>query len=343
MAGTDGEDENGDGGLKGLLQNGIVIVIRYERQQESKVPWHMRFTPSWQFTLEDEDRSDHQRRRQQQALRLMTVRTDGPGSDVYMGKRLELTTEKLRAYPVETSWYTGTNVWREPDDGRNVFKVDALVAGLRTLNVRNISGERRCGKGLRGGRLQEIDQKPGGGTRRERQEKLATGMVLPDGWAIIPANWQGAACVVRTGHFDGPPAFQASFESLGPIVNNLQEVVTKLLATGRDAFALNWQHCGPQFCNRRTSVASFATKRRLLRTRIIISGVFCNSFYADGDESEQDAIEKLCSVWTQPGRARHTGILSDVDPSGIFVEGVATRGATVSRGGDGGGQGDAAG
>jgi hypothetical protein len=329
MAGTDGEDENEDGGLKGLLQNGIVIVIRYERQQESKVPWHMRFTPSWQFTLEDRLRADHQRRRQQQALRLMTVRTDGPGSDVYMGKRLELTTEKLRAYPVCTSWSTGTNVKREPDDGRNVFKVNALVAGLRTPNVRNISGERRCGKGLHGGRLQEIDQKPGGGTRRERQEKLATGMVLPDGWAIIPANWQGAACVVRTGHFDGPPAFQASFESLGPIVNNLQEVVTKLLATVRDAFALNWQQCGPQFCNRRTLGAIFATKRRLLRTRIIISGVFCNSFYADGDESEQGAIEGLCSVWTQPGRASHTGILSDVDPSGIFVERVATRGATV--------------
>ena len=71
-------------------------------------------------------------------------------------------------------------------------------------------------------------------------------------------------------------------------------------------------------------MASFATKRRLLRTRIIISGVFCNSFYAEGGESEQDAIEQLCSVWTQPGGARHTGILSDVDPSGISVEGVAT-------------------
>ena len=74
--------------------------------------------------------------------------------------------------------------------------------------------------------------------------------------------------------------------------------------------------------------AIFATKRRLLSTRIIIPGVFCNSFYADGDESEQGAIAGLCSVWTQPGRASHTGILSDVDSSGIFVEGVATRGAT---------------
>ena len=89
-----------------------------------------------------------------------------------------------------------------------------------------------------------------------------------------------ASCSMRgaEGHFGGPPAFQAPFESLGPIVNNLQEVVTKLLATVRDAFALNWQHCGPQFW---ASVASFATKRRLPRTRIIISGVFCNSLYAD--------------------------------------------------------------
>ena len=188
MAGTDGEDENGDGGWECLLQNGIVIVIRYERQQESKVPWHMRFTPSWQFTLEDRLRADHQRRRQQQALRLMTVRTDGPGSDVYMGKRLELTIESCGPILWVPRWFTGTIESREPDDGRNVFKVDALVAGLRTPNVRNISGERRCGKGSQEGRLQEIDQKPGGGTRRERQEKLATGMVLPDGWAVIPAS-----------------------------------------------------------------------------------------------------------------------------------------------------------
>ncbi len=74
-------------------------------------------------------------------------------------------------------------------------------------------------------------------------------------------------------------------------------------------------------------MASFATKRRLPRNRFI-TRVFCNRFYADGDESEQGAIEGLCSVWTQPWRASHTDILSDVDPSGIFVEGVATRGAT---------------
>jgi hypothetical protein len=145
MAGTDGEDENEDGGLKGLLQNGIVIVIRYERQQESKIPWHMRFTPSWQFTLED--RLDHQRRRMRQVYTTTTARTDGPGSEVYMGKEIALTSDDLMAYSITAQLATGTIESREPDDGRNVLKMDALVAGLRTSNVRNISGERRCGKG----------------------------------------------------------------------------------------------------------------------------------------------------------------------------------------------------
>jgi hypothetical protein len=77
-------------------------------------------------------------------------------------------------------------------------------------------------------------------------------------------------------------------------------------------------------------VAFFATKRRLLRTRIIISGVFCNSFYADGLESEEtDGIEGLGMVWMQSGRANVRGSLSDADPSGIYVWKVPTKGATV--------------
>jgi hypothetical protein len=134
--------------------------------------------------------------------------------------------------------------------------------------------------------------------------------------------------VVRTGHFGGPPAFQAFFESLGPIVNNLQEVVTKLLATVRDAFALNWQHCGTSILQQADFGGDFCNETAFTPDTYPNFGLFfCNRFYADGDESEQGAIAGLCSVWTQPGRASHTGILSDVDPLGIFVEGLATRGA----------------
>ena len=75
--------------------------------------------------------------------------------------------------------------------------------------------------------------------------------------------------------------------------------------------------------------ANFATKRRLPRTRILISGVFCNRFYADGDESEEtDGIEGLGMVWIQSGRARRKDIHYDAVPHGHYVEGVATRGAT---------------
>jgi hypothetical protein len=42
-----------------------------------------------------------------------------------MGKQLELTNEELRAYPVFTSWCTGTNVMGEPDDDRNGLKQDS--------------------------------------------------------------------------------------------------------------------------------------------------------------------------------------------------------------------------
>ena len=60
-----------------------------------------------------------------------------------------------------------------------------------------------------------------------------------------------------------------------------------------------------------------------------VSGVFCNSCYADGHEAETDEIEGLCKVWTQPGRAGRKGILLDAGPSGNDVGGVATRGTTV--------------
>ncbi len=74
---------------------------------------------------------------------------------------------------------------------------------------------------------------------------------------------------------------------------------------------------------------NFATKRRL-PTRITIPSAFCNSFYANGHESEEtERIEGLCMVWTQSGRARRNVILYDAVPHGYYVEGVATRGATV--------------
>ncbi len=117
-------------------------------------------------------------------------------------------------------------------------------------------------------------------------------------------------------------------------------VVTKLPATVRDAFALNWQHCGPQFCN---CAHNRRTSRRFLQQNGVysghVSGVFCSSCYADGHEAETDAIEGLCKVWTQPGRAGRKGILLDAGPSGNDVGGGGHQGDDNGDG-DGGGRGE---
>jgi hypothetical protein len=112
-------DKNETGGWRQLIQNENVITIRYERQQEPNIPWHIRFTPSWQFTLTDHQ--NQQRRRQRLVHTTTTVCTDGPGSEVYMGKEIadQRRPDGLSAQPVH-----GTNEKREQVDGRNKLNLD---------------------------------------------------------------------------------------------------------------------------------------------------------------------------------------------------------------------------
>jgi len=168
---------------------------------------------------------------------------------------------------------------------------------------------------------------------RARGTEITAGMASEDEWTTFFAKRRVAAIEMRVGQNDGPLPFEAIIEIGEPIIGILQEVVTELTATVRDALGPNPQHCGVHFCNRRTSRAFFATK---LLTRITNSSVFCNSCYADGAEAETDAIEELCQVWTQPERAGRKGILFDAGPSGNYVGGVATRGATMEVEAEGG-------
>ena len=132
-----------------------------------------------------------------------------------------------------------------------------------------------------------------------RERKITTGMASADGWTKFPAKRQVAAIEMRVGQNGGPLPSEAIIDLGAPIINNLPEVATKLTATVRDASALKSQHESVQFRNRRTLRAFFATKRRLLRTRIPTSGVFCNGFYAD----EADAMGVRCREELRLGRA----------------------------------------
>jgi hypothetical protein len=117
---------------------------------------------------------------------------------------------------------------------------------------------------------------------RARGTEITAGMASEDEWTTFFAKRRVAAIEMRVGQNDGPLPFEAIIEIGEPIIGILQEVVTELTATVRDAFGPNPQHGGVHFCNRRTSRAFFATTPGLRRTRVTISGGSCNNFYAKG-------------------------------------------------------------
>ena len=155
---------------------------------------------------------------------------------------------------------------------------DALDAQRGNRQEYHNSGGGRTEKTREQVKWQQIVRSENDNRTGARERKITTGMASADGWTTFPAKRQVAAIEMRVGQNGGPLPSEAIIDLGAPIINNLPEVATKLTATVRDASALKSQHESVQFRNRRTLRAFFATKRRLLRTRIPTSGVFCNSF-----------------------------------------------------------------
>ena len=177
---------------------------------------------------------------------------------------------------------------------------DALDAQRGNRQEYHNSGGGRTEKTREQVKWQQIVRSENDNRTGARERKITTGMASADGWTKFPAKRQVAAIEMRVGQNGGPLPSEAIIDLGAPIVNNLPEVATKLTATVRDASALKSQHESVQLRNRRTLRAFFATKRRLLRTRIPTSGVLCNSFYAD---EETDAMGVRCREELRLGRA----------------------------------------
>ena len=182
---------------------------------------------------------------------------------------------------------------------------DALDAQRGNRQEYHNSGGGRTEKTREQVKWQQIVRSENDNRTGARERKITTGMASADGWTTFPAKRQVAAIEMRVGQNGGPLPSEAIIDLGAPIINNLPEVATKLTATVRDASALKSQHESVQFRNRRTLRAFFATKRRLLRTRISsTSGVFCNGFYADGHGSwRKDAMGVRCREELRLGRA----------------------------------------
>ena len=105
---------------------------------------------------------------------------------------------------------------------------------------------------------------------------------------------------MRVGQNGGPLPSEAIIDLGAPIINNVQEIGTKLTATVRDASALKSQHESVHFRNRRTLRAFFATKRRLRRKTCCKKRPKLG--YVSGDE-EKDATVERCRKGLRLGRA----------------------------------------
>ena len=156
---------------------------------------------------------------------------------------------------------------------------------------------------------QQIDRSENDNRTQARGTKIATGTTSADGWATIPAKRQVARMKMRVGQNDGPLPFEAITSFDEPIICFVHELARQRATTVTDVFRRTGQRKERGFKNRRTSRAFFATKRRLLRTRVTITGILCNSFYEirksgqlslDKENQEGGASNLLFHGETQP-------------------------------------------
>ena len=133
---------------------------------------------------------------------------------------------------------------------------------------------------------QQIDRSRNSNRTRARGTEIAAGTTSANGWTAFPAERQVAAIEMRVGQNGGPLPFEAIIDFGEPIVYFLPFLHG--LQEGR-------------FLQQRR--AFFATEPGLLRTRVTIPGVSCNSFHAKGHGGGGGRDGGRCREWLRLGRA----------------------------------------
>ena len=299
-----GQGAEGDKKIPGAghWNTGPDSIYKFHRRNESSKPWRSRYTPRWKSLYKD-----------------WTLRLGCRRGTIYSNaasqldhRRATLSRSSVRKAPesnleakyAEDKFNKKSKGENSPSRAGAPMHADALDAQRGNRQEYHNSGGGRTEKTREQVKWQQIVRSENDNRTGARERKMTTGMASADGWTTFPAKRQVAAIEMRVGQNGGPLQSEAIIDLGAPIINNLPEVATKLTATVRDASALKSQHESVQFRNRRTLRAFFATKRRLLRTRIPTSGVFCNGFYADGHGSwRKDAMGVRCREELRLGRA----------------------------------------
>jgi len=264
----------------GMERNELRIMYNFHRRNESSKPWRSRYTPRWKRFLTDGPLRTWESTRVDRLTaipQLAHERTSLSTPPSPKSSQRELVQMHTQPEPksrleedLSPSRATATTLNAAPDAQNSYTLANHNSGGGRTEETRDRVNQ------------QQIDRSENSNRTRARGTEIAAGTTSAEGWTTFPAERQVAAIEMRVGQNGGPLPFEAIIDFGEPIVYFLQEVVTELTATVRDAFGPNPQHGGVHFCNRRTSRAFFATTPGLLRTRVTIPGVSCNSFYAKG-------------------------------------------------------------
>ena len=263
-----------------MVRNELCLMYLFHRRNESSKPWRNRYTPRWKSLYKDGALRPGSRRGT--IYSNATSQLDRPrATESRSSARLAPSSNPGRNY-LHRSLYTGFVASIRPTRAVAPAQHDALGVQKYCILANHNSGGGRTEETRDRVNQQQIDRSENSNRTRARGTEIAAGTTSADGWTTFPAERQVAAIEMRVGQNGGPLPFEAIFDFGEPIVYFLQEVVTELTATVRDAFGPNPQHGGVHFCNRRTSRAFFATTPGLLRTRVTISGVSCNHFYAKG-------------------------------------------------------------
>ena len=214
-------------------------MYNFHRRNESNESWRNRYTPSWKSFFVDRGYRLLRRKRCSSASSYSRriLRDASPiGISLLAGFCGGLTKEvniKVGTSPVEDSSRRAAE--------RSKMTRALLTDGIHLLGTRESGNGRTEEIGDQAGRRQ-TDRSRNRNWTRARGTEITAGMASEDEWTTFFARRQVAAIEIRVGQNGGPLPFEASFESSRPIVNNLRGVVTKLPATVRDVFALNWQH-----------------------------------------------------------------------------------------------------
>ena len=156
---------------------------------------------------------------------------------------------------------------------------DALDAQMNYTREHHNSGGGRTEETRDRVNQQQIDRSRISNRTRARGTEIAAGTTSADGWTTFPAKRHVAEIERRVGQNGGPLPFEAIIDFGKPIVYFVHELARQRATTVEDVLRRTGQRRERGFKNRRTLRAFFATKRRLLRTCVTTSDVFCNKVY----------------------------------------------------------------